>query len=84
MTTASQLFGLPALTLSALAEAFFIYQLWSKEINQHSYLHTVGAALLANYSFGIVFWGFLYPRFFSPLKHLAGPRVGVYMDIIRL
>jgi hypothetical protein len=38
-------------------------------------LPLLAGAVLANYVLGAMFWGFLYPTFLSPLRHLHGPKV---------
>lgn len=75
MTIASQLFTLPSLTLAGTVEALLLIKLLPDYMDSQSRLAIVGGAVLVNYAFGLFFWGFLYPRFFSPLRRIPGPKV---------
>lgn len=75
MTIASQLFGFPSLTLAAAVEALLAVRLFPDYVSTYGRFTLVGGALLINYAFGLIFWAFLYPNFFSPLRHIRGPRV---------
>lgn len=35
----------------------------------------VAGVLFANYTFTLIFWLGVYPRFFHPLRHIRGPKV---------
>ncbi|KAI0968932.1 cytochrome P450 [Xylaria arbuscula] len=78
MGVAAQIFGLPSLTLAATAESSIIIKFYaepfSRFFNLNAHLGIVAVIFLANYAFAALFWGFIYPRFFSPLRHLEGPR----------
>lgn len=78
MGLAAQLFGLPSLTLAAAVESLiaikFYGDVFPKVSKLDSHLDIAAVIFLANYTFGAFFWGVLYPRLFSPLRHLAGPR----------
>ncbi|KAL2194765.1 cytochrome P450 [Corynascus similis CBS 632.67] len=74
MTIASQLFGFPSLTLAAAVEALLAVRLFPDYVSTYGRFTLVGGALLINYAFGLIFWAFLYPNFFSPLRHIRGPR----------
>lgn len=70
-----QTLSFPGLTLAGIAESFLAIKLFPEYYSSQSHLSVVGLILLANYSFGLFFWGLIYPNFFSPLRHLPGPRV---------
>ncbi|KAH7259238.1 cytochrome P450 [Fusarium redolens] len=74
MAVVSKLLGFPSLTLAAVIESFIAIKVFPDYYDSKSHLAAVFTILLINYAFGIVFWGFLYPVFFSPLKHIPGPR----------
>ncbi|KAL2161759.1 hypothetical protein VTH06DRAFT_7542 [Thermothelomyces fergusii] len=74
MTVASQLFGFPSLTLAAAIEFLVAARLLPGLVSSHGRLTLAAGAVLANYAFGLVFWAFLYPSFFSPLRRIRGPR----------
>jgi hypothetical protein len=75
MAVVSKLLGFPSLTLAAVIESFIAIKVFPDYYDSKSHLAAVFTILLINYAFGIVFWGFLYPVFFSPLRHIPGPRV---------
>lgn len=75
MAVVSKLLGFPSLTLAAVIESFVAIKVFPDYYDSKSHLAAVFTILLVNYAFGIVFWGFLYPVFFSPLRHIPGPRV---------
>jgi hypothetical protein len=85
MGLATQLFGLPSLTLAATAESLiaikFYGDVFPKIFNLDTHLDIAAVIFLVNYTFAAFFWGLLYPRFFSPLRHLAGPRVSRQLGI---
>jgi cytochrome P450 len=84
MTIASLLFGFPSLTLAAAVESLLVIKLFPDYLRSHGRLIPVVGALLVNYVFGILFWAFLYPNFFSPLRRIRGPRVsGVLFTCLR-
>ncbi|KAI1129265.1 cytochrome P450 [Nemania abortiva] len=78
MGVAAQVFGLRSLTFAAAVESFFIIRfhpdLFSRVFRLGTHLEVPIIVFLANYAFALLFWGFIYPRFFSPLRHMAGPR----------
>ncbi|KAI1359098.1 cytochrome P450 [Xylaria arbuscula] len=78
MGVTAQLFSLPSLTLAATVESSivikFFAESFSKIFNLNAHLQIVAVIFLANYVFAALFWGFIYPRFLSPLRHLQGPR----------
>ncbi|KAH7151256.1 cytochrome P450 [Fusarium sp. MPI-SDFR-AT-0072] len=74
MAVVSKLLGFPSLTLAAVIESFVAIKVFPDYYDSKSHLAAVFTILLVNYAFGIVFWGFLYPVFFSPLRHIPGPR----------
>jgi hypothetical protein len=75
MTLARKLFGFPSLTLAAAVEALVAIKLFPDYYGTQSHLAAVGTLLCANWAFGLVFWTLVYPRVFSPLRHIPGPRV---------
>ncbi|KAI1348863.1 cytochrome P450 [Xylaria sp. FL0043] len=80
MGVAAQVFSLPNLTLAAAVESFAIIKFYAEpfsrffNLNADSHLKIVGVIFLANYAFAALYWGFIYPKFLSPLRHLEGPR----------
>ncbi|KPM40507.1 hypothetical protein AK830_g6038 [Neonectria ditissima] len=74
MTVASELFSLPSLTLAAAVEALLAIHMFPSYYSSRSHIAAVFIILSANYAFGAVFWLLLYPVFFSPLRHIRGPR----------
>ncbi|KAJ4303882.1 hypothetical protein N0V88_001480 [Collariella sp. IMI 366227] len=77
MGIASRLFSLPSLTIAGLVEYFLVLKLWPDYLSAHSRFTAIIGTILVNYAFGIIFWAFLYPKLFSPLRRLPGPRVFV-------
>ncbi|CAG9990065.1 unnamed protein product [Clonostachys byssicola] len=74
MAIAAQLFSLPSLTLAAAAESLLAIKLFPNYYGTQSHLATVATILLIIYAFGLVFWTLLYPRLFSPLRRIPGPK----------
>ncbi|KAF4340270.1 isotrichodermin C-15 hydroxylase (cytochrome P-450 monooxygenase CYP65A1) [Fusarium beomiforme] len=74
MAVISKLLGFPNLTLAAVVEAFIAIKAFPDYYDTKSHLAAVGSILLINYVVGVLFWGFLYPVFFSPLRRIPGPR----------
>ncbi|KAI1749331.1 cytochrome P450 [Xylaria castorea] len=78
MGAAAQIFSFPNLTLAAAAESLLVIKFYadafSKVFNLSSHLGITAVIFLANYAFAALFWGLMYPRLFSPLRHLDGPR----------
>ncbi|KAI8623353.1 cytochrome P450 [Xylariaceae sp. FL1651] len=74
----AQTFSLRSLTLAAATESLLVIKLFAdsfpKVFNTESRLAPVALIFVANYTLGALFWGLLYPRFFSPLRHIPGPR----------
>ncbi|KAL2258596.1 hypothetical protein VTK26DRAFT_8057 [Humicola hyalothermophila] len=77
MGIASQLFGLPSLTLAGAVESFVLIKLYPEYQQSQNRLITVAGVMMVNYAFGLIFWAFLYPRFFSPLRNIPGPKAMV-------
>ncbi|KAI0431743.1 cytochrome P450 [Xylaria sp. FL1042] len=80
MGVATQVFSLPSLTLAAAIESFAVIKFYAEPFSRFfnlkatAHLEIVGLIFLANYTFAALFWGFIYPKFLSPLRHLDGPR----------
>jgi len=68
------MFGFPSLTLAAAVQALVAIKLFPSYYSERTHLATLVVMILANYGFGAVFWLFLYPRFFSPLRRIPGPK----------
>jgi hypothetical protein len=79
MGVAAQIFSLPSLTLVATVESIlaikFFGDSFPRIITSEGHLGTAAVVFLVNYAFAALFWGFIYPRVFSPLRHIPGPRV---------
>jgi cytochrome P450 len=75
MGIASRLFSLPGLTIAGAAEYFLVVKLWPEYFSSQTRFIAIVGTILVNYAFGIIFWVFLYPNLFSPLRRLPGPRV---------
>lgn len=75
MGIASKLFGFPSLTLTSAAEVLLVLKLLPNQYSPSSHTGLALVVFLANYAFGVVFWFYLHPVFFSPLRHIPGPRV---------
>ena len=76
MTILSKVLSIPSLTLAAVLEATVAIKLFPDYWGTQSHLHAVAIIMLINNAFGAVFWLLLYPRLFSPLRRIPGPRVG--------
>ncbi|KAI0536824.1 cytochrome P450 [Xylaria digitata] len=78
MGVAAQIFSLPSLTLVAAVESSlaikFYADYFSRFLNLNAHLEIVAVIFFANYAFAALFWGLIYPKRFSPLRHLHGPR----------
>jgi cytochrome P450 len=74
MAVLSKLLGFPSLTLAACIEGFFAIKLFPNYYGSQSHLAYVATILLINYAFGVIFWVVLYPRLFSPLRRIPGPK----------
>ncbi|KAI1317926.1 cytochrome P450 [Xylariaceae sp. FL0255] len=76
----TQLFSFPNLTLAAAVESLVIIKVYGDSsplprlFETQSHLGTVATVFLANYAVFALVWGLLYPRLFSPLRNLRGPR----------
>ncbi|KAI1858745.1 uncharacterized protein JN550_012495 [Neoarthrinium moseri] len=74
----AEVFSLPSLTLAAVVESLLAIKIFPDFmptlLNTENHLAIFGAVFLANYAFGILFWGFLYPTIFSPLRGIPGPK----------
>ncbi|KAM0322562.1 hypothetical protein ACHAQA_009409 [Verticillium albo-atrum] len=55
-------------------ETILASKLFPSYYSSQRHLVFVATIFFMNYAFGIFFWLFLHPRFFSPLRHLPGPR----------
>ncbi|WXC67453.1 hypothetical protein SNK03_013246 [Fusarium graminearum] len=74
MAVMSKLLNFPSLTLAACIEGFFAIKFFPNYYSTQSHLAAVVTILLINYAFGVVFWAVLYPRLFSPLRRIPGPK----------
>ncbi|GAP87193.1 putative cytochrome P450 3A13 [Rosellinia necatrix] len=78
MGRAEQIFSIPSLTLAATAESLFVARFYPdvfpNVFNLSTHLDIAAVIFLANYAFAGLFWGLLYPRLLSPLRHIPGPR----------
>ncbi|RFN48456.1 hypothetical protein FIE12Z_7265 [Fusarium flagelliforme] len=74
MAVMSKILTFPNLTLAACIEGFFAIKLFPNYYSSSSHLAVVAFILLINYAFGVVFWVFLYPVLFSPLRRIPGPK----------
>ncbi|KAL6915016.1 hypothetical protein FSST1_012776 [Fusarium sambucinum] len=74
MAVLSKLLSIPSLTLAACIEGFFAIKLFPNYYSSQSHLAAVVTILLINYAFGVIFWVLLYPRLFSPLRRIPGPK----------
>lgn len=77
MTIASKLLSFPALTAISAIEAFFVSRLSPRCFFVYPKLVPVAGIFLLNYAVGVLAWVYVYPTFFSPTKHLPGPRVSI-------
>lgn len=75
MAVASKLLSFPSLTVAAVAEAFIVIKLFPDYWGTSSHLAAVGTILCINYAFGLFFWVLVYPRLFSSLRSIPGPKV---------
>ncbi|KAH6986514.1 cytochrome P450 [Ilyonectria sp. MPI-CAGE-AT-0026] len=74
MAILSQLLSFSSLTLAATAEWLLAIKLFPNYYSSQTHLASATLIFLVNYAFGIFFWAILYPNFFSPLRHIPGPR----------
>ncbi|KAH8178060.1 cytochrome p450 domain-containing protein [Sarocladium implicatum] len=74
MTVVSKVLSIPSLTLAAVLEAAVAIKFFPDYWGTKSHLHAVAFIVLINNAFGAVFWLLLYPRLFSPLRRIPGPR----------
>ncbi|KAF2966624.1 hypothetical protein GQX73_g6980 [Xylaria multiplex] len=78
MGIAAQIFSLPSLTLVAAVESSLITKFYadyfSRLLNLNTHPEIIAVIFFANYAFAALFWGLIYPKLFSPLRHLHGPR----------
>jgi hypothetical protein len=77
MTIASKLLSFPALTAISAIEAFFVARFSPRCFSVYPRLVPVAGIFLLNYAVGVLAWVYVYPTFFSPTKHLPGPRVSI-------
>jgi hypothetical protein len=77
MTIASKLLSFPALTAISAIEAFFASRFSPTCFSCYPRLIPVAGVFLLNYAVGVLAWVYVYPTFFSPTKHLPGPRVSI-------
>ncbi|KAF5667213.1 cytochrome P-450 monooxygenase [Fusarium heterosporum] len=77
MAVVSKLLGFPSLTLAAVVESALAIKLFPEYYSTQSHLAAVATILAINYVFGVVFWALLYPRVFSPLRRIPGPKAHV-------
>ncbi|KAI1155446.1 cytochrome P450 [Nemania diffusa] len=78
MGVAVRIFGLRSLTFAATVESLVVVRfyptLFPTIFNLGVRLEAPFFVFLANYGFALLLWGFIYPKLFSPLKHMVGPR----------
>ncbi|KAI2632938.1 cytochrome P450 [Xylaria nigripes] len=78
MRVASKVFSLSSLTVAAAVESFLVNKFYAASfpgvLNLNIHFEIAVILVLANFGFWLLFWCFIYPRFISPLRHLAGPR----------
>ncbi|KAI0547518.1 cytochrome P450 [Xylaria curta] len=78
MGVAAQIFSFPSLTLAAATESLLVIKFYAdvfpKIFNLNTHLDIAAVIFLINYTFAALFWGLIYPRLLSPLRHLDGPR----------
>ncbi|KAM0816063.1 hypothetical protein AB5N19_01864 [Seiridium cardinale] len=73
---------LPGLSLIASLESLLVIKflgdyfqnLFPQHFDSRNHLGTVTIIFLANYAFGALFWGLVYPKLLSPLRNVPGPR----------
>jgi len=79
MGVLAQVFSFPGITLAAVVESLYAIRhypdTFPKLFESKSHLGIAAVIFLANYAFLGLFWGLIYPRLLSPLRHLPGPRV---------
>lgn len=75
MAIASQLFSFPSLTLASAIEALLAIRFFPEYWGSKSNLKAIGTILAINNAFGVIFWTLLYPKLFSPLRGIPGPKV---------
>lgn len=82
MTIASQLFSFPSLTLASAVEAFLAIKFFPEYWGPKGHLKAIGTLFAINNAFGVIFWTLLYPKLFSPLRRIPGPKVHFYPRLI--
>ncbi|MBE3047389.1 hypothetical protein IMZ48_33725 [Candidatus Bathyarchaeota archaeon] len=70
-----KLFSFPSLTLAAAVVALVAIKLYPDYWSPQGYLKALGTIIAINNAFGVIFWAILYPRLFSPLRRIPGPKV---------
>lgn len=75
MGIASQLFSFPSLALASAVEAFIALKFFPEYWGPRGHLKAIGTLLAINNAFGVIFWTLLYPKLFSPLRRIPGPKV---------
>jgi hypothetical protein len=79
MGVLAQVFSFPSITLAAAVESLYAIRhypdTFPKLFESESHLGIAAVIFLANWAFLGLFWGLIYPRLLSPLRHLPGPRV---------
>lgn len=82
MSFFARIFTLPNLTLAATFESLVVIKFLGNRITEifpqfdaNNHIGIVAVVFAVNYVFALFFWGLLYPKLLSPLRHLPGPRV---------
>ncbi|KAF3007241.1 hypothetical protein E8E14_009234 [Neopestalotiopsis sp. 37M] len=81
MSFFARIFTLPNLTLAATFESLVVIKFLGNRITEifpqfdaNNHIGIVAVVFAVNYVFALFFWGLLYPKLLSPLRHLPGPR----------
>ncbi|TGJ79738.1 hypothetical protein E0Z10_g9026 [Xylaria hypoxylon] len=78
MGVSTQVFSLRSLTLAATVQSLLVIRFFADSFSRifslNAYLQIVTVIFFANYAFAALFWGLIYPKLLSPLRHLDGPR----------
>ena len=75
MAILTKLFSFPSLTLAAAVAALVAIKLYPDYWWTQGYLRALATMIATNNAFGVIFWAILYPRLFSPLRRIPGPKV---------
>jgi hypothetical protein len=73
---APRLFSLQGLLFQAAVEALLAVRLLPEYLPSHNaFLWILIRLLMLNYTLYAVYWGLIYPYFFSPLRHFPSSKV---------